>query len=143
MVRSSLVPTVRILRPDFTVQGEAQTSVDKVASVLIWRTSKAGDEVLAVAALVTLASALLTRKARAHRLREFLLMVRSLPHGIIFHNGTRMADSPFRWAPITFMSRSWIQLGTTPEGEIAKCTTTGLKCNYLMLHLQQEQSGGR
>ncbi len=137
VVRSSLVPLLRILRPDTSLQGDKQTSVGEVASAVNWRTtSKAGDEVLATAALLNLDSHTLSQIAPSQRLREFFLMVEYLPHDIIFHHSTRMAEPPFRWAPNTLMSRSVINVG-----QIAKCTRAGLACNYLILYLRQELTG--
>ena len=143
VVRSSLVPILRRLRPDFSLQDDTRTSVGEVASAVNWRTtSKAGDEVLAVAALLNLDSQKLSRIAPSQRLREFFLMVEYLPHDIIFHDSTRMAEPPFRWAPNTLMSRSVTNVDTTTKGQSAKCTKTGLVCNYLILCLRQEQTGG-
>ena len=142
VVRSSLVPILRILRPDFSLQGDTQTCVGEVASAVNWRTtSKAGDEVLAIAALLNLDSQTLSQIAPTQRLREFFLMVEHLPHDIIFHDSTRMTEPPFCWAPTTLMSRSAINVDTTTKGQNAKCTKAGLVCNYLILHLRQEQSG--
>lgn len=142
VVRSSLVPIVRILRPDFALHGDTQTNVGEVASALSWRTtSKVGDEVLAIAALLNLDSHKLALTPPAHRVREFLLLVHNLPHDIIFYDGTRMAEPPMRWAPTTLMSRSEMIWDTTTEGQNAKCTKAGLKCNYLILHLDQDLSG--
>ena len=142
VVRSSLVPLLRILRPDVSLQGDTQTSVGEVASAVNWRTtSKAGDEVLAIAALFNLDSQTLSRIAPTQRLREFFLMVEHLPHDIIFHDSTRMAEPPFRWAPTNLMSRSATMVDTTTKGQNAKCTKAGLICNYLILHLRQDQRG--
>ena len=78
VVRSSLVPILRILRPDSSLQGDTRTCVGEVASAVNWRTtSKAGDEVLAIAALLNLDSNVLSRISPAHRLREFFLMLSS------------------------------------------------------------------
>ena len=142
VIRSSLVPILRLLRPDFSLQGNIQTSVGEVASAVNWRTtSKAGDEVLAIAALLNLDSQTLSRIAPSQRLREFFLMVEYLPHDIIFHDSTRIAEPPFCWAPNTLMSRSVVNVDTTTKGQSAKCTKAGLVCNYLILYLPQEQVG--
>ena len=142
VVRSSLVPILRILRPDSSVQGDTRTCVGEVASAVNWRTtSKAGDEVLAIAALLNLDSNMLSCVPPSHRLRKFFLMVHNVPHDIIFHDSSRMTETPFRWAPTTLMSRSVINVDTTTLGQNGKCTSAGLKCDYLILHLQQEQSG--
>ena len=142
VVVSSLMPNVRILRPDLGLHGDRRTNIGEVSSALNWRTtSKMEDEVLAIAALLNVSSEALAVTDPKQRMQHFYLMVRNMPHDIIFFDAPKMQEPPFRWAPKSFMARAEITSDTTPEGQRAVCTEAGLHCKYLTLQLHQEQKG--
>lgn len=48
----------------------------------------------------------LTGTGLEDRMKAFLLMVRYMPHDIIFFDGPKLSSAPYRWAPATLMARS-------------------------------------
>ncbi|KAL8789941.1 MAG: hypothetical protein Q9195_006602 [Heterodermia aff. obscurata] len=134
VVRTSLIQHLNNLRPDNGLPDvERKTNLGEVASAISWRsTSKSGDEVLAIAALLNLDTRSLTALPIEERMRGFYLSVGTLPHDIIFYDGPRL-PRPFRWAPASLMTRSEIAIDDTAEGQNALCSSEGLKCRYLVL----------
>ena len=142
VVRTSLVQALNTLRPDEGLSADTrQTNIGEVASAVSWRsTSKAGDEVLAIAALLKVDTRKLAEMPASERLRCFFLLVGSLPHDILFFDGPRLSE-PFRWAPRTLMSRSSILIDDTNEGQRATATQDGLRGRYLVLRFDEAVRG--
>ena len=135
VVRTGLVQYLNSLRPDKVLTGHRKTNIGEVAMAMNWRsTSRNGDETLAIAALLDVDSDELAKLPSEERMRKFLLLVKNMPHDIIFFEGERLMR-PFAWAPRTLMSRTPNNVDETPEGQNAICTKTGLHGTYLILKL--------
>lgn len=158
------IPTLRILYASFEqhlrhlrprlgpedasiAQENRAATIAEVATALNWRsTSRLSDETLAIAALLrvdTLPLASIPKERSQERMKSLYLTVGSVPRDIIFFDGPKMVQSPFRWAPATLMARSAINLGVSDENYTASCTPDGLHGLYLALLFDHEVQGGK
>lgn len=139
IVRTSLAAHLNILRPDPTiVRSERKTNIGEVATAISWRsTSKPGDEVLAIAALLSVDSAELASLPVERRMQAFYLAVQDMPQDVLFYEGPKLREAPFRWAPASLMSRSMIGLDVTADGQNARCTAQGLYGHYRVFVLTE------
>jgi hypothetical protein len=151
--RSTLLATVQVvwtslsfliagLRPDQSQQTGRKTNLGEVLTAVNWRsTSRRGDETHAVAALLDIDPMALTSTSLEDRMKAFLLMVRYMPHDIIFFNGPKLSSAPYRWAPATLMARSTTMVDTSQDQQRAECSVDGLCGLQCVLLLSDTQRG--
>jgi hypothetical protein len=83
----------------------------------------------------------LTGTSLEDRMKAFLLMVRYMPHDIIFFDGPKLSSAPYRWAPATLMARSTAIVDTSQDRQRAECTVDGLCGLQCVLLLSDTQRG--
>ena len=111
------------------------TTLRDIISSICWRsTSKAKDETVAIAGLVGVKAAeLLQYHDRGQRMKEFFLRLRQVPADIIFLGGPKLTERGFRWAPMTLMTHSRLNVMSI-TGAIAEAD--GLLAEYPCMALR-------
>uniref|UniRef100_A0A0W0FRS6 Heterokaryon incompatibility domain-containing protein n=1 Tax=Moniliophthora roreri TaxID=221103 RepID=A0A0W0FRS6_MONRR len=111
--------------------------IGELARFLEWRTtSKAEDEMLAIAGLANVSAAELVNLPPHERMKIFLLRVQKLPLNIIFMSVPKLKDPGFCWAPQTLMQKGGTHM-TVADRYNAVCTSTGLLTEYAAVYLPQ------
>ena len=142
VVWASLVFLIAGLRPDPSQQRGRKTNLGEALAAVNWRSSsKRSDDTCAVAALLDIDPMALTGTGLEDRMKAFLLMVRYMPHDIIFFDGPKLSSAPYRWAPATLMARSTAILDPSQDQQRAECTVDGLCSLQCVLLLSDAQRG--
>lgn len=116
--------------------------IGHVHSTLRWRsTSKADDETLAIAKMVSIDTSVLLQYEGEARKAAFWRLLGSIPKGIVHLAGAELSLDGFRWAPQTLLHQPGV-VGTNTmmsfmDGE-AKCTEHGLVGDFETLILTSE-----
>jgi hypothetical protein len=104
------------------------------------KTSRPADETLAIAPLLGLETqslSILPDEDSDGRMRQFLILLQSVPRGIVFCCGRQRLSQPgFRWAPSRLLDTNWSYLATYIIRNDAKVTSEGLRARYPLLALR-------
>ena len=135
---SCLAAFVRTLRPRQRTEELRGITLGALAYSVNWRTtSRAGDEALAVAAVLDIDPTRMMDHIGEDRMKELYLSVKSLPRDILLYTSPKLALSNFHWAPKTLMARSPINIEDAVEAHILVCTPDSLKGVFQALILSQ------
>ena len=127
-VWSCLAAVVRTLRPGQSTEHVGGISFGALAYSVNWRTtSRATDELLAVAAVMNIDPTKMMERDGEDRIREFYISVKALPRDILLHASPKMALPNFHWAPKTLMAKSSINIDDATDAHTLACTPEGMK----------------
>lgn len=148
--RSTMPETVRIVWEDVGKEisrlrnphGDSEINIGHMARALSWRsTTKVNDETLAIGTVLGIDVGRLVKVDGEVRKMMFWKLVHKVPYNIIFLGGPKLSLHPFRWAPLSLMTRDGIRISSDTATQTSRCTAQGLVGNYLVLLLQKTLCG--
>ena len=137
LIQSGFQMILQNLRPKKGSALSASANFGIVSWALNWRsTSKAEDELPAIAPLVNVDPGILIGLEGEQKTQAFYQLLGNLPYDIFLHQGPKMTTPGFRWAPRSLMVQS-TYLPTFGRMQTTKCTSNGLKFEGWILSLQE------